>query len=220
MCPFPITKFAAVSALESSIKSRASRLIYSGIVFLALSHVIYSQGTGKEGAYKLCPGDHIRIEVIHEPDLSIAQAVDPKGIVTIPLIGSIGLSGLSLAEANEVLEQAFRDRHILISPQVSVSIIQYAEKTFYIFGSVNNPGAKHLPPGKDSIDLLQAISLGGELSQYAKRREIRIQSTTEDGKKTSVIVDLEHILEGLTSVSKPQYQIQAGDLIFVPERMF
>lgn len=220
MCPLALTKFAAVSTLESSIKSRASRLIYSGIFFLALSNLIYSQGTGEEETYRLCPGDHVRIEVIREPDLSIAQAIDPKGIVTIPLIGTLELSGLSLAEANEVLEKAFRDKHILISPQVSVSIIHYAEKTFYIFGSVNNPGAKSLPPGKDSIDLLQAISLGGELSQYAKRREIRIQSTTEDGKQTSVIVDLEHILEGVTPVSKPQYQIQAGDLIFVPERMF
>lgn len=220
MCLLTLSKFAAVSALESSIKSRALRLIYGGVLFLALSPAIYSQGTGEKNAYRLCPGDQVQIEVIHEPDLSIAQAIDPKGIVTIPLIGTLELTGLTLAEANDVLEKAFRDKHILISPQVSVSIIKYAEKTFYIFGSVNNPGAKSLPPGKDSIDLLQAISLGGELSQYAKRREIRIQSTTESGKQTTAIVDLEHILEGVTSVSKPQYQIQAGDLIFVPERMF
>lgn len=220
MCVSTLSKFAAVSALDSSINSRASRLIATGMFLLAMSQFVYPEESVDEGAYRLCPGDQVRIEVIHEPDLSIAQAIDPKGIVTIPLIGTLELSGLSLAEANDVLEKAFRDKHILISPQVSVSINQYAEKTFYIFGSVNNPGAKSLPPGRDSIDLLQAISLGGELSQYAKRKEIRVQSTTEDGRQSSIIVDLEKILEGETSVSKPHYQIQAGDLIFVPERMF
>ena len=54
--------------------------------------------------YRLSPDDVLRIQVYHEPDLSLEDAqVDAQGMVRMPLIGAVPVAGLSASEAADVI---------------------------------------------------------------------------------------------------------------------
>lgn len=171
--------------------------------------------------YNLQAGDQVRISVFNEPDLSVQQEVDPDGVVVIPLLGRTSLGGLTLRDAERFLEKRFIDEEYLIHPQVTVTIASYAAQVFYIFGEVNQPGAKQFPQGKQSLDILEAITLGGDLSQYAKRTEIVIRRPIKgEDREEKFIVNLETAIRGNRQGSGELLQIYPDDIIFVPERLF
>ena len=171
--------------------------------------------------YTLRAGDRIQVNVFNEPNLSVNQKLDPNGILVIPLLGRTELAGLTLRDAETYLEQLFIDEEYLISPQVTVSIANYAEQVFYVFGEVRNAGAKIMPEGKQSLDILEAITMAGDLAQYAKRSEIIIRRPVEgpEGEKR-IIVDLDKVIRGSRDGSDELVTIYPEDIIYVPERLF
>ena len=171
--------------------------------------------------YRLRAGDTVQITVFNEADLSVMQELDPNGVLIIPLLGRTELGGLTLREAETRLEDAFISEEYLIDPQVTVSVAQYAEQVFYIFGEVNQPGAKKFPRGKQSLDILEAITMAGDLSQYAKRSEIVVRRPIKGtDREEKIMVDLEKVIRGSKSGNEDLITIYPEDIIFVPERMF
>jgi len=172
--------------------------------------------------YRLQPGDTVQVTVFNEADLSIVQKLDPDGIVIVPLLGRTALGNLTMREAETKLEEQFISEEYLISPQVTLTIANYADQVFYIFGEVNQPGAKTFPEGKQSLDILEAITMAGDLSQYAKRSEIIIRRPIPgENKEEKFTVDLEAVLRGNRDSNTTELlKIYPEDIIFVPERLF
>lgn len=171
--------------------------------------------------YDLRPGDVVKISVFNEPDLTVSQKLDPDGVLVVPLLGRTRLEGLTPREAEEKLETRFISEEYLIQPQVTVSIVDYADQVFYIFGEVNSPGAKTFPQGKQSLDILEAITMAGDLAQYAKRSEINIRRPIKgSGRETKIVVDLDEVIRGSERRNKELIEIYPNDIIFVPERLF
>ena len=181
------------------------------------------EDTSDPGAfYRMQAGDTIQVTVFNEPDLTVQQKLDPDGVIIVPLLGRTPLAGLSLREAEKKLEELFISEEYLIRPQVTVSIASYADQVFYIFGEVNQPGAKTFPAGKQSLDILEAITMAGDLSQYAKRSEVVIRRPIKgENREEKIMVNLENILRGNnSSQSTDLIRIYPEDIIFVPERLF
>lgn len=171
--------------------------------------------------YRLRPGDSVQISVFNEADLSVGQELDPNGVIIVPLLGRTELGGLTLREAETRLEEAYKTEEYLIDPQITVIIAKYAEQVFYIFGEVNQPGAKKFPNGKQSLDILEAITMAGDLSQYAKRSDIVVRRPIKGtDREEKIIVDLEKVIRGSRSGNEELISIYPEDIIFVPERMF
>jgi polysaccharide export outer membrane protein len=171
--------------------------------------------------YRLREGDAIRLSVFNEPDLTADQKIDPDGAVILPLLGRIELGGMTLREAETFVEKTYIDEDYLIQPQVTIRVTQHAEQVFYIFGEVNQPGSKVFPPGKTSLDILEAITMAGDLSQYAKRNEIVLRRTSsETGEEEKITIDLESIIRGSRRGGQNLLEVLPDDIIFVPERLF
>jgi protein involved in polysaccharide export with SLBB domain len=208
------------------------RLFHSALVavaiFLCGSIFVYAQADSNlesdpesRTLYTLRAGDRVQVNVYNEPDLSVVQKLDPNGILVIPLLGRTELSGLTLRDAETYLEKLFIEEEFLISPQVTVSIADYAEQVFYVFGEVNNPGAKILPEGKQSLDILEAITMAGDLAQYAKRSEITIRRPVEGPQREMrIVVDLDKMIRGSKDGLDDLVIIYPDDIIYVPERLF
>ena len=86
------------------------------------------------------PGDLLNVNVYDAPEFNASYRVDPAGELAIPLCGKVNLRGLTLSEAAHRLEAALKENQILVSPQVSVDVAQYAGQYVTVLGEVGTPG--------------------------------------------------------------------------------
>lgn len=68
------------------------------------------------------------------------QRVSESGNISLPLIGQIRAEGLTEAELEKVVQQAYRDANLIQNAQVSVIVAEARARTFSILGSVAAPG--------------------------------------------------------------------------------
>lgn len=58
--------------------------------------------------YRLGAGDSIGVQVYQSPDLSVDARVSESGVISYPLVGSVQLGGLTIAEAEKKIADALR----------------------------------------------------------------------------------------------------------------
>src|SRR5262245_48290180 len=88
--------------------------------------------------YRLAPGDRLTIAVYDQPQLSGQFIVDGGGGILLPLAGAVSLNGLTLAEAQKLIQDRFADG-VLVQPAVSVRIIDF--RPIFVTGKVRKPGS-------------------------------------------------------------------------------
>lgn len=91
-----------------------------------------------DNTHKLAAGDRVGIKVFDDDQLSGSYSIDAAGMVTMPIIGEIMLSGLSLEETQKALESKLKEGYYT-RPTVSVRVEEY--RAVYVHGQVKNPGA-------------------------------------------------------------------------------
>jgi polysaccharide export outer membrane protein len=151
-----------------------------------------------KSAYRLGPGDELRINVYGEEDLSGEYAVDGSGTVSMPLLGEIQVAGLTLRELESQLTASL-DADYLRNPSVSAEVLNY--RPFYIIGEVMTGGEF---PYQDGITVLNAVAIAGGFTFRARESGIEVSR----GGETFVVRD------------PAQEPVLPGDVITVPERFF
>jgi len=160
----------------------------------------------------LGPGDALTVRVYGEEEMTGSHQVAPDGTINFPLLGALHVNGLEPTEVAEKIQTELRTRDLMRSPHVSVYVDEYASKRVSVVGAVTNPGTFPLEPG---MTVVQAISMAGGFSSLADR----------DGTVVTRRIDKEIIRYRVPvlRVSKGQaedIEVAAGDIIFVPERLF
>jgi polysaccharide export outer membrane protein len=119
------------------------------------------------GAFTLGPNDLVHVSVLGQPELSSPSSgirVAPDGSLSMPLLGAVPVNGLSAEEARRVIEAGLGE--YLKKPSVSVSVVEYSSRRFYLFGEVKKPG----PYAMDRpITALEALTFGEGLASGAFR---------------------------------------------------
>ncbi len=90
-------------------------LLFIGIAFYCASGVVFSASPAV-----LKPGDVLTITVKGEPELSGDRLVSQDGSINLPLIGSVGVSGMKANDAAQIIKQQFEDG-FLKNPIVTVT---------------------------------------------------------------------------------------------------
>jgi protein involved in polysaccharide export with SLBB domain len=160
----------------------------------------------------LGPGDALTVRVYGEAAMTGSHQVAPDGSINFPLLGALHVNGLEPTEVAEKIQTELRTRDLMRSPHVSVYVDEYASKRVSVVGAVANPGTFPLEPG---MTVVQAISMAGGFSSLADR----------DGTVVTRRINEEIIRYRVPvlRVSKGQaedIEVAAGDIIFVPERLF
>jgi polysaccharide export outer membrane protein len=160
----------------------------------------------------LGPGDSFTVRVFGEDALSGDHQVAPNGTINFPLLGAVKVEGLEPTEVATKLENELRDRDLLRDPHVSVYVREYASKRISVVGAVANPGAFPLEPG---MTVVQAISMAGGFSSLADR-DGTVVTRRVGGETVRYRVPVERVTRGQAE----DIEVAAGDIIFVPERLF
>jgi polysaccharide export outer membrane protein len=152
-------------------------------------------------AYRLGPGDVIRLITFGEESLTGEFRVSDRGTIALPLVGALAASGLSPDVLAVHVGEALVRAKLLRAPSVSAEIITY--RPIFVLGEVSKPGQYPYQPG---MTVVTAVAVAGGFTYRAVHdyaSVVRIQ----DG----VAVEGKAIRQSF---------IQPGDVISVFERRF
>src|SRR5262245_43212786 len=111
--------------------------------------------------YQISAGDVIQLQIEDAPELSHFYRVNSIGYIEMPVLGLIAVQKNTTYELARVIAKGLRDADYLKMPNVLVTIKQYYSQTFFVQGSVRNPGV-YQTEGHPS--LLTMIGLAGGLA--------------------------------------------------------
>lgn len=162
-----------------------------------------AQGDG----YQIGAFDLLKIDVFQVPELSQTVRVNSKGYISLPLIGSVQISGLTSQQLEVYLAKLLGEKY-LQSPQVTVFIEEYTSQRVTIEGAVSKPD---IYPLMGQTTLLQAIAKAGGLTSLADEESVKLLRAVDDNTRQIFYYDIEAIRAGAT----PDPEIQNNDILVV-----
>ena len=167
--------------------------------------------------YVLQPQDSLRVFIFQHEDLNKQMdsvQVSPEHTVSLPLVGTISVRGLTARQAESAIREAF-DRDFIVNPQVSVVVVKYAERSVNVLGQVGKPDRIPFPQEK-GLTIIEAITLAGGPTRLADLRRVKLTRKQADGETVVEEVDVSAMMN---KGGKDAVQLKTGDVIYVPERV-
>ncbi len=144
--------------------------LISGLLFA----LFFSASAGaQELRYVLGSGDELRITVFGEKDLSGKFEIGGHGSLSLPLIGEVQATGLTLKDLASRISTKLKDGY-LKRPRVSIEVLNY--RPFYIIGEVKEPGSYPYVAG---MTVLNAVALGKGFTYRADKNDIKVKRANE-----------------------------------------
>lgn len=166
-------------------------------------------GSESEGEYHLKIGDTLKVLVRKNPDLTTTVRINPDGNIFVPLAGKIKAAGLTIEGLNDLLKEKLSK--YIRSPDVTLALESTAGKKIVVLGEVQYPG---IYTYDGVIDIVEAISLAGDVTRDAKLESIVVASNnmTPDQKVRRVNL-FKTLWRGTPDAD---IQLSEGDVIYVP----
>ncbi len=158
-------------------------------------------------AFTLGPSDLLHVNVYGHAQASTPISgvrVAPDGTLSLPLAGVVKVEGLSVGEAASLIEDRLGSS--LRNPSVSVSVLEYQSRRFYLFGEIKNTGAY---PMDRPLSALEALSLGGGLLPGAN--DVRAFVIRKHGESDINVIPFNAQTLGPDGL----IQVLPGDMLFV-----
>ena len=208
--PAPAGADAAAAPVQVSSGSVAAAAAKeSAAIAAAMQQVVRSKTD-----YRLAPADLISVTVYQDKELDRKVRINTNGTVSLPLIGSVAIGGKTLAEAQAGIETKFAQ--YLVSPQVSLFIEDYGNKTIFVMGEVTKPGSYPIPT-ESRMTLLEAISSAGGFTPIAAQDRARVLRYVNGASVTYTVNTKEITQQG----SKDKDMVlEPNDIVYVPQSFF
>ncbi len=144
--------------------------------------------------------------------------VDAEGRITMELVGSLKVDGLTLIELQQKIAGAYKEYYV--DPSVTATFIYQAGQnmvspwgTVTILGEVRKPGPVDMP-STEELQLTRAIQLASGLTSIADRRRIQVSRRMDDDSIKKFYINLNEI--GEDGLSEKDMKLKAGDVVWVP----
>lgn len=135
----------------------------------------------------------------------------PTGKIAVQYIGDVVAVGKTVQALQDEIRQRLADGY-LRDPVVNISLTEENSTKISVFGQVQKAGTIHFQSGMSIVD---AIAQSGGFTPMAKKNEVQV-TRIESGRKVTYSVPVQAIGEG----DRPNFRLEAGDVIFVPERWY
>ena len=134
---------------------------------------------------------------------AVGYLVSPAGVVEIPLLGSVSVTGLSLEQAGGIIRDKLKT--YLKEPTVNV---QNQSFRISVLGEVARPSLYTIPNNK--ITLIEALSLAGDATIFGRRDNVMVIRESQ-GKKQFARINLTR----RDVFRSPYYYLHPNDVVYV-----
>jgi polysaccharide export outer membrane protein len=151
----------------------------------------------------------VSVNVWNEPNHSRDSVlVRPDGKISIPLVGDISAAGLTVGQLGDTIKAKLKE--FVPNPRVDVSLRTARSYQIYVMGEVRRPGT-FTPQSR--VNVVQALSLAGGFTPFAKREEIEIIWKSPRG-EVRIPFNYVEVLKGKRR--KQNVTLCRGDTVLVP----
>ena len=155
---------------------------------------------------KLGPGDLIEVSVYNVPELATKARVGNSGDLYLPLIDYVHVEGLTIEEAQTLIQKRLEDGGFVRSPHVTIFVDEAASQGVTIIGEVSRPG---IYPDPVDRKLYEVISVAGGFTPSASRKIAIVHRNSTEAVHIDLPRNLADDLSG-------NVDILPGDMITVP----
>jgi polysaccharide export outer membrane protein len=155
---------------------------------------------------RLGTGDLLDISVYNVPELNTKSRLGNNGDVYLPLIDYVHLAGLTVAEAQALIEKRLSDGGFVKNPHVTLNVDQSVSQGASLLGEVNRPGVY---PIIGEPRLLDVISAAGGFTASAGQ-SITVTHRNQSDKPVTVPLNRK-----LTDNPASNIAVSPGDTILV-----
>jgi polysaccharide biosynthesis/export protein len=151
-------------------------------------------------------GDLLEVSLYGMPDFKIDVRVNSGGEISLPMLGTVAVAGLSVEQAETLIERKLSQKGLFNDPHVTVFEKEYATQGISVLGEVQKPG---IYPLLGSRKLYDAISAAGGTTPKAGRY---VLITRRQAPEHPLRVPL---LTGAPESMENNVKVEPGDTILV-----
>ncbi len=164
--------------------------------------------------YRLSSADLISVTVYQDIDMNRKARVNANGTVSLPLIGAVKVGGMTLIEAQSSIESKLGK--FLVTPQVSLFIEEYGNKTVFVMGEVQKPGSYPVPT-ESRMTVLEAITTAGGFTAIAAQDRARVLRNV-NGVSVTYTINIKEITQ--QGQKDKDMVLEPNDIVYVPQSFF
>ncbi len=150
-------------------------------------------------------GDLLQISVEGAPEYMREVRVSREGHITLPMIGTVTVGGLSISEAQDLIASRLSAGKYFRDPQVNVFAKEYATQGVSVLGEVTKPG---IYPLLGTHTLFDAISAAGGVTPKAGKKVMIMRR----GETQAQVVEMPI---GMNDWSHSNVEVKPGDTVMV-----
>ena len=163
-----------------------------------------------EPYYRLQPSDVVVVKYRYTPEYDATVSVRPDGFITLPIVGDVKVSGLTVADAGREVRAAAERR--LREPELTFELKEFQRPRFVVGGEVDKPGQFEL---RGRVTALEAIAMAGGLKTSAKHSQVVLFRRYDDDRAVTRIIDAKALAKADRLEEDPV--LRPGDFLFVPQ---
>lgn len=203
------------------VTSISCRTINSNEMFKTPPEFQYSEFKPSEKEYKIQPFDKLDVKIFSNDgfklvDVSqssqqmqnpISYLVEYDGQVKLPTVGRILISGKTIREAEDMLEQKYKE--FFVEPFILITV---TNKRVIVFSGGAATG-KVIPLTNENYTLIEALAEAGGITDFSKSHKIKLLR----GDLNNPEVFLFNVRD-LKDMKNANFMLQANDIIYVEAR--
>jgi len=172
---------------------------------------VFPGGVPVTEEHVLAPNDELEIRFPFYPDLNDRVLVGPDGRLSLQLINTVAVGGLTVAEATKLLNKSYAA--VIRDPQATVTLRAYAPQEVFVDGWVANPG---LVRSDVPLTVSRALAQAGGAKSGAHTDDILILRRSADGK----IYYYQVALGNFAGAGAEDPLLKSYDVVYVPQTIF
>jgi polysaccharide biosynthesis/export protein len=132
-----------------------------------------------------------------------SYVVNDSGYIDFPLLGQVYVKDLLVDQVKSMMQSLVGE--YLTNFVITVKLVNF---TITLLGEVNNPGKYQVY--QDKINIFEAVSLAGDMTEFANRGKTAIIRQTKEGSKV-IYLDMNSI----TILNSPYYYLEPNDIVYL-----